>query len=226
MKTKTCSKCHEPKPATPEYFYRRATGKDGLRASCKVCQSSYWKKLCRGEIVPRKRRFIKPGDKFQMLTAIRRSNRKIGGKYYWWWLCDCGNTKEILLGNVTCSGTKSCGCLAASKSPSDIAMKIVLTNYKRNAKRRGYCWELTEDQAAELFAGDCHYCGAKPVETQEASRYNWTRNGIDRVNNTQGYTEENCVSCCKTCNSMKKTLSKVEFLEHVQRILDFSLVLC
>ena len=37
---KKCSICWDPKPATTEYFPRRATSKDGLDRRCKVCRAS------------------------------------------------------------------------------------------------------------------------------------------------------------------------------------------
>jgi hypothetical protein len=33
-------------------------------------------------------------------------------------------------------------------------------------------------------------------------------NGIDRVDNEKGYLVENCVPCCFTCNSLKKSVTK------------------
>ena len=39
MKTKTCTKCGEKKPATPEYFQRRTRNRDGLSYRCKVCKN-------------------------------------------------------------------------------------------------------------------------------------------------------------------------------------------
>jgi 5-methylcytosine-specific restriction endonuclease McrA len=38
--------------------------------------------------------------------------------------------------------------------------------------------------------------------------------GIDRKDNEKGYTEENCVPCCKRCNGIKgEWLSYEEMLE-------------
>lgn len=84
-----------------------------------------------------------------------------------------------------------------------------LYNYKREAKRRNYSWELTDDQVSLLFKGQCHYCGKHAC------------NGIDRVDNSRGYILENCVSCCTNCNYMKGTLSLEDFIEHIHLISDF-----
>jgi hypothetical protein len=36
--TKQCNTCLEHKPATTEYFYKRADSADGLRGDCKACK--------------------------------------------------------------------------------------------------------------------------------------------------------------------------------------------
>lgn len=38
------------------------------------------------------------------------------------------------------------------------------------------------------------------------------RNGIDRINNKEGYTLDNCRSCCADCNFMKKDMDHDDFL--------------
>ena len=43
-------------------------------------------------------------------------------------------------------------------------------------------------------------------------------NGIDRLNPENGYSIENCVPCCSTCNYMKHTQQTSDFLEHVKKI--------
>jgi hypothetical protein len=46
-------------------------------------------------------------------------------------------------------------------------------------------------------------------------------NGIDRVDNKKGYTEENCVSCCGLCNRMKMKMGLSDFAKHIQKIHNF-----
>lgn len=81
--------------------------------------------------------------------------------------------------------------------------------YKRyafGAYKRSLEFELTSDDVDSLITKDCDYCGISPAK------------GIDRVDNAVGYTLENCVPCCKTCNVMKMTLSVSDFINHVRRI--------
>jgi hypothetical protein len=47
-------------------------------------------------------------------------------------------------------------------------------------------------------------------------------NGIDRINNEEGYTSNNTVSCCFTCNRMKGTMSSEEFKIHLKKLMRFA----
>lgn len=105
-------------------------------------------------------------------------------------------------------------------SSEDRARGQVLSNYKVNAGRRNYCWRLTNEQAYELFSGDCYYCGSPPSLTR-ASSYGpegFTYNGIDRRDNSRGYEMDNCVSCCHPCNYIKLTRSEEEYIAAALRI--------
>lgn len=51
-------------------------------------------------------------------------------------------------------------------------------------------------------------------------------NSIDRVDPTKGYIIDNCVPCCTTCNYMKRILQRDEFLDHVKKIYNFSIIKC
>lgn len=87
----------------------------------------------------------------------------------------------------------------------------IVNDVKYKAKQRGKLWGLTHEQAYRLIIGDCIYCGHKPSWPK-------TRNGIDRYNNSIGYTPENSVSCCFSCNSAKGTRSFHEFREWINKV--------
>lgn len=75
---------------------------------------------------------------------------------------------------------------------------------------------------AKVFRFKCH-CGKEPPKEGKVNRsktytYSGISNGIDRKNNSRGYSIINCVPCCTTCNMMKKTLGYEEFLEHCNKI--------
>lgn len=43
-------------------------------------------------------------------------------------------------------------------------------------------------------------------------------NGIDRIDSSKGYSDDNCVSCCSMCNLMKNNYSVYDFLNHINKI--------
>ncbi|MDX1373681.1 MAG: HNH endonuclease, partial [Nitrososphaeraceae archaeon] len=86
--------------------------------------------------------------------------------------------------------------------------------YKRNAENRGYTFELSTDTFQRLIHSDCVYCGKKPIQKFGELDYN----GIDRINNNEGYNIDNCLACCKICNRGKGTLNYSEYLVHLKSL--------
>jgi len=81
---------------------------------------------------------------------------------------------------------------------------------KRSAIRRDIKWELDDDQAKTLMTSPCVYCGLLELDVRV--------NGIDRMDSSNGYTSENCVPCCKSCNFMKGTFDPNTFIERCRQI--------
>lgn len=101
----------------------------------------------------------------------------------------------------------------------------ILSRYKSQAKVRKLEWDLSIDLARELMKSDCAYCGQPPVQLDKTNRkYNglFPYNGIDRVDNSKGYTEENCVPCCRKCNIAKNNYSVEEFLMWIKRVYEYN----
>ena len=84
---------------------------------------------------------------------------------------------------------------------------------KRNAKKRGYSWWLSIDDVSFYYTQPCQYCGDEP---------NGKLNGIDRQDNSIGYTIENCVPCCQTCNFAKRRMPREEFIWHCNKVAQFN----
>lgn len=61
----------------------------------------------------------------------------------------------------------------------------------------------------ELMYQPCTYCGNYDRTTQDGQQMV----GIDRIDNSLGYTKENCQSCCKVCNIMCGRLTVEQFLK-------------
>lgn len=85
----------------------------------------------------------------------------------------------------------------------------LFSSYKKSAKVRNLGFHLTEADVARLCDEPCCYCG---------QMNDHGRNGIDRVNNSEGYSIENCVGCCSICNYMKTDWSKRSFIAYIGHI--------
>lgn len=67
-------------------------------------------------------------------------------------------------------------------------------DYVLSAIEREYSMELQFDDFKDLVLSPCYYCKSS-IEGEV--------NGIDRVDNSKGYSKENCVACCQVCNRIK-----------------------
>lgn len=167
---------------------------------------------------------FKEGDRFNKLTIIEwhPESKK------WKCKCDCGNITLGTTNSLTTDSKKSCGCLNKGlrpnkRLPNNQAIKNSLyISCKYAAIRRGYLFELTIDEFINLIEGHCKYCGIKPYCINNAKNViNYNRykyNGVDRIDNTKGYTVKNSTSCCAICNNAKGTLTLKEFNNWIQRI--------
>lgn len=82
---------------------------------------------------------------------------------------------------------------------------------KQQAKKKGIVWEeaLTDQMCQEMMTNPCFYCDYISEKSL---------NGIDRMDNQDGYTVANTVSCCKNCNFIKATLDPMTFTQRCQHI--------
>ena len=97
----------------------------------------------------------------------------------------------------------------------------LINAYRNGAKKRGYVFELTREQFARLTKQNCWYCGRPPlqiIKSGKSRRSYYLYNGIDRVDNTVGYVEANCIPCCGTCNRMKNVLHGEDFINQIRKI--------
>lgn len=69
------------------------------------------------------------GQKFGMLTALRKSGINSKGKTLWDCVCDCANNAAVLLNNLRNGNTKSCGC--SKSKPSKKRINLVGQRFGR-----------------------------------------------------------------------------------------------
>jgi hypothetical protein len=181
--------------------------------------------------------------RFGRLVAIKpidscRKHRSV----VWKCRCDCGKECDVSRPCLVFGNTKSCGCLKKEstkrhmlalaekrKLPKGIAnFRATLYRYRDWAKKRGFVFELTEEQFMVLTQQDCHYCGIRPQQVARIDQIfkgrhiirngDFVYNGIDRIDNTKGYTFDNCVTACKICNYAKRAMTAQAFYDWIGRI--------
>lgn len=87
------------------------------------------------------------------------------------------------------------------------------TRYKRGAERRGLIFNITYEEFLNHWQSPCKYCN-DPIDTV----------GLDRIDNSLGYTLDNIVDCCTVCNFMKHKMSAEDFINKCKQIAGVSLL--
>jgi len=137
--------------------------------------------------------------------------------------CNCGKDYEkyLTLHNTPSKLCKHCNKIQHTQDNKRIERKRNYKNenlrnleryykeYITNAIKREYSMELQFNDFEKLVKQPCYYC--------DYSKENEV-NGIDRVNNTKGYSKENCVTCCEICNKIKLMYHPLFFIEKCQII--------
>jgi hypothetical protein len=178
----------------------------------------------------------KTGRKYGDLIVLKLQEIKqySNGKKKSIWLCQCycGKTLPVIAGNLTSGNTTNCGCKRVERLQTyvdtilrlpkgEAAFNTVYAKYEFGSNRRNLAFKLSKEDFKAFCLGDCDYCGIPPsnVEADYGTKNGeFIYNGIDRVDNSVGYVLGNCVSCCRVCNYMKRTMEREAFLNHITAI--------
>jgi len=149
--------------------------------------------------------------------------------------CECGVEKDVQLNNVTGGHSLCCGIgdckIPYNKNKRNIetTYNALLYAYKQGAKNRGFVFDLSKDEFKSFLDKKCFYCNSEPSNVYQIknSKTGEIRagepiiyNGIDRLNNDEGYTLSNSITCCETCNKMKTAHDINFFLNHIKKIFE------
>lgn len=165
------------------------------------------------------------GESFGSLTVVsilKEANKH--GRILAKCSCACGKETITSLHGLKNGTTQSCGCkrnACRTLPPGNAARNALLYTYKTsNAKKRNLEWELSNKDFYKLTSRNCFYCGAAPSSVKYCKGYNgsYIYNGIDRVDNSKGYSRDNCVSCCFKCNNAKRNMTLKEFLTYINTL--------
>jgi len=168
------------------------------------------------------------GNKYGKLTVISRVKNNDIGKAQWLCKCDCGKNVVVVSSQLRLGKTKSCGCLrhtATALPNGESAFNNVYSRIKRRAIQIEKGWNLTKLDIRKITKQNCYYCGIEPSQESKEKRQNgsYIYNGLDRVDNTKGYTLDNVVPCCGRCNKAKNIYHKDNFLMWVEKVYKYSI---
>jgi len=147
------------------------------------------------------------GKKYHKLTVIKRLPNDKHEQSVWLCKCDCGTVKPVSGANLRNGHSKSCGCgkkEVTTKRNLKPPYYWIYSMLCRTAKyRKMECNVKYEDILEFVKINKCHYCN-EPVEwKQHGISENLHSYQLDRIDNSIGYTKDNCVVCCKVCNRVK-----------------------
>lgn len=184
-----------------------------------MCTTHYYRWLRHGNVnTVQDKHESAVGKNFGRWTALKRVAGSVPIHYQC--ECECGTKKSVPYGSLRDGSSQSCGCRRAKLTPGVGAMNHLLASYRGGAKRRGLEFTLTVQQFQTLTSSGCFYCGQEPASEKIAphSKGSYFYNGIDRVDNNQGYIMGNVVPCCGVCNKAKQQMTTEEFAAWAQRL--------
>lgn len=137
--------------------------------------------------------------------------------------CKCGFKTSIRIDAVKKNNScPKCGQIKRrstfTNKTKESIIKALYNTYKRQAAKRSYDFQLTYEVFKKYIFENCYYCSTPPSNLAKQNYRSLAYNGIDRVDNSIGYQDDNIVTCCGECNWMKNRLTKDAFLEKVKKI--------
>ncbi len=169
------------------------------------------------------------GEPFGRLIVRERVGSK-GGKSYWLCDCECGGTVKAIASDLRRKNVTSCGCYRREfirgnqLAEGESGFNGLYSRYRGRAKKYDIPFNLTKEEFRVFTKERCFYCGVDPsqsISSLDTGRSRYIYNGVDRLDSDKGYSVDNCVSACSTCNYMKLDMSVSEFISSCQNILQY-----
>lgn len=107
------------------------------------------------------------------------------------------HNKIIENGNLWCDAFANSNCISYK-------------SYKTRAQNKNLEFTITENDHETITNQDCYICGKESSDVH--------KNGLDRLDNSVGYTFKNIKPACFECNVMKKTMSHDSLIEKLKLI--------
>jgi len=90
---------------------------------------------------------------------------------------------------------------------------VSYSSYNKRAQEKGLDFTITREEFYQKASEPCYICGKETTDEH--------KNGIDRFDNTNGYTADNIKSCCWSCNFIKKNKKYDDVIEKLCSIYEY-----
>lgn len=232
--TRTCTKCKQELPATEEYFSKHKGCKYGLNSVCKKCMASaardyHWQN--HEEVLAKQRAYSKENQKMLSINKnkwVAENRDRVLAIHRRWRERNPHKDREYYLENrdvLLAKQKKSriANPLKHKESIKKAYMKnrehylqyqreyqtnnkdkcrewSIIKRHKRRSLEKSLPFTLTVEEwgmCKDFFSHSCAYCG------KESKRLH--REHVISVYNGGGFTRENIIPACRSCNSSKNS---------------------
>ena len=151
------------------------------------------------------------GKVFGRLTVVERVSSINHDR--WLCVCECGAKRNIYGYSLLQGQSKSCPKCSSVKEGT--SLRRLFATYKDHAIKRGYDWSLSLEEFKKITQSNCFYTGLPPASIAKCKGASipYIYNGVDRLDNTKGYTIENSVPCKGRVNEMKMEATYDDFID-------------
>jgi len=167
------------------------------------------------------------GQTYNKLRVIADTNKKQDRRTIWLCECECGNLTEVNTNNLRRGTTKSCGCLLTDKLKS---------KEHREKVSKALSKPLRNTITYNKWLSMKNRCKEDPYYKQIKVTDEWVNNfdqfyfdmgecpegyTLDRINNAEGYTPNNCrwVSHKENCQNRTNTKLTKDDVINIRRLL-------
>lgn len=165
------------------------------------------------------------GKRFGRLTALfKTGKRSKGGRLIWHCVCDCGKECDVPSTDLVSGNTKSCGCLQPEKARNS-HLKHGDCPYGKKATKLYSVWSGMKNRCNTKSHVEYKNYGGRGIKVcdewlnnystfKEWALSNCYKEGlqIDRIDNNQGYSPENCRFVTRKENgNNKSTTIRINF---------------
>lgn len=153
------------------------------------------------------------GRVFGLWTVTKKAGNSPGGGALWNCVCACGTEKVVIGGDLRSGKSQSCGCVG-----SRATIKDRLTTHGMTGTRLHICWKnmhsRCRDNEREHYGGKgikvCGEWSSFEVFQQWAESSGYSENlTIERLDNSKGYSPENCIWADKKAQARNRTIVKL-----------------